>query len=304
MNDEDARGSVARSRLALILAGVLWSLGGAFIKGLPVGAIGITFYRSAFAVLALLPLLRGRRMPRWRDVLVASILYAALLGLYIAATKGTTAANAIFLQDTAPLYAILLGPWIANARIRRADVITLMVAMVGIAILFSGSYHGAEKLPLLMGLASGALFGIFQLWLRRMREADPIAVTVCNNAGVAIIVFPVLLAYAPGDFALMGEAARGSGDALGNLGWLLLMGAVQIAAPYALFSYGMRRVTAGEGSLLALLEPVLNPIWVALIVKEIPSGPTIVGGALILAALSLRYTLFARLGGEDNDARK
>ena len=279
------------SRLALVLAGTLWSLGGAFIKGLPVGPAGITFYRSAFAALALTPFLRGRRFPRWRDVVVASLIYAALLSLYIAATKGTTAANAIFLQDTAPMYAILLGPYVSGERRRRVDLITLAIAMSGIAILFLGSYHGGEKLPLLMGLGSGALFGLFQLWLKRMRDADPIAVTFCNNAGVALLALPVLLTVAPREFGLMGSALVGSAAAVRTLGWLALMGTVQIALPYVLFSYGLRRVSTGEASLLALIEPVLNPVWVALLIRELPSGPTLAGGALILEALTLRYVL-------------
>lgn len=287
-----------RYRLALVSAGVLWSLGGVFIKLLtqnPVwhsSAWGITFYRSLFAALCLAPLLRERTLPKGRDCAVAILFYTLLLALYVASTQGTTAANAIFLQYTAPIYALILGPWLCDEPFRRADAGALAVAMVGIGVLFFGNFQGGEQGPLLMGAGSGLMFGFFLLWLRRMRYADPIAVTAVNNAGVAVLSGAALLVVRPAELGLIPRALFADWSLLPVALLLALMGCVQIAAPYVLFSYGLKRVPSVEGSLLALVEPLLNPVWVLLFVGERPTPATLLGGALIIAALASRYTLF------------
>jgi drug/metabolite transporter (DMT)-like permease len=149
--------------------------------------------------------------------------------------------------------------------------------MTGIALLILSTAGGGDWRGLALGLASGAFFGGFILWMRRLRYADPIAITCLNNLGVALLFLPVL----PHVAAVEGRA----------LAWLALMGAVQIALPYVLFSRGLSRVKGTEASLLTLVEPVLNPVWVALVIGELPSAATVAGGGLIVMALAMRYTL-------------
>lgn len=298
LDKDTAKADLGRYRAALLLAAVLWSVGGVAIKLLTgpgawqSTALGITFYRSLFAALCLLPLLRGRTLPRLGDTLVAVVIYTTLLSLYVAATQGTTAANAIFLQYTAPLYALLFGAWLFREPFRRADLWALAGAMVGIAVLFLGNFKGGERAPLFMGLGSGAMFGLFMLWLRRMRYADPVAVTASNNAGVALVAGLALLVIRPGELSLIPRAVSGESALWAAAGLLVLLGCIQIALPYVLFSYGLKRVSSVEASLLALIEPVLNPIWVALVVGELPTAATVAGGGLILLALAARYTVF------------
>lgn len=270
------------------MAGLLWSMGGLIIKSLPVSAMGITFYRSLFAALCLIPLLRGKTLPRLTDSLVGIAMYATLLFTYVASTQGTTAANAIFLQYTAPIYAMAFGPWLFREPADRRDLVTLVLAMIGMALLFFGSFQGGERIPLLLGAVSGLMFGFFILWQRRLRYAHPIAVTTTNNLGVAFIAGIVLAVQHPADLALPARALSDS-DALRDLGLLILMGVLQFAVPYVLFGYGLRGVGGVEASLLLLVEPLLNPFWVALGIREVPSASTIVGGVIILGALVLRY---------------
>lgn len=296
MTSEDTQ-PLWRYRLVLMLAGLLWSLGGLFIKHLSVhpawhaSALGITCYRSLFAALSLALFLRGRTLPKLRDGLVAVLFYTLLLLTYVAATQGTSAANAIFLQYTAPLWALALGPWLFHEPFHRADASALAVAMVGIGILFFGSFQGGEQLPLLLGAASGAMFGFFLLWLRRMRYADPLAVTAANNAGVALVSGVALLVVRPQEAALIPRAV-GEPALVPVVLLLALMGCVQIAVPYVLLGIGLKRISALESSLLSLVEPVLNPVWVMLFFGEVPTPATITGGALILLALGARYTIF------------
>lgn len=260
----------------LLLGALFWSLGGYFIKEIDAGALGITFFRCLFAAIWLLPLVPGRRFPRIADMLVSIALFALLLGLYVGSTKATTAANAIFLQYTAPVYVILFSPWLLNEKLRRADLMPLAICLGGIAVLFAGNQGSGDMRGIWLGIGSGFFYGLFLLWLRRLRYADPIAITFANCVGVAVILAPF-----PGVWNV---------DAP-NAGLLVLMAAVQFALPYVLFTRGLQDVTGGEASLIALIEPVLNPIWVALLLGEMPTLATIAGGAIILIGLAVRYAL-------------
>ena len=285
---------MAASRVLLVLAAVLWSLGGVFIKSLPVSAMGITLYRSLFAGLVLLPFLRGRKRPGALDLLLLACIYTLMLACYVAATQRTSAANAIFLQYTAPIYVILFSPWLLKERITRPDLVTLGVAAVGIACLIGGSIEAAHRAGILLGLASGLGFALFMIALRRVRYADPLAVTCLNNLVAALLLVPLVAASAPGELQLVARAGE-TPEARQALLFLLLMGPVQIAAPYILFTLGLRHVRSAEASLITLVEPVLNPVWVAFGVREWPSVPTVVGGAFIVLGLALRYTVLPRL---------
>ncbi len=265
------------ARLYLLAGAVLWSSGGFFIKEIDAGAVSITFFRCLFAALLLAPFVRGRTAPRLADTLVSIALFAALLGLYVGSTKATTAANAIFLQYTAPIYVIALAPLLLAERARLVDTAAVAVGVVGIAVLFLGNQGSGETDGLLMGAGSGFFYGLFFLWLRRMRYADPVAITFMNCVGVAIV-----FAFMPGAFDVDLE----------NLALLLVMAAGQFALPYVLFTRGIRDVPSSEASLLALIEPVLNPVWVALLFGENPTLATIIGGTVIVLGLALRYTLW------------
>src|SRR2546422_4116791 len=260
----------ATARLYLLAGAVLWSSGGFFIKEIDAGATSITFFRCLFAAAALSPFMRGRSLPRAHHLGVSIILFALLLGLYVGATKATTAANAIFLQYTAPLYVIAFGPLLIGERLRTRDAPPFAICLAGIAILFAGNQGSADARGLWMGAGSGLFYGLFLLWLRRLRYADAIAVTFANCLGVAVL-FSVL----PGAWDV----------SLRDLVLLFVMGVVQFALPYVLFTRGLRHVEAGEASLIALIEPVLNPLWVVLLLGEKPGLGTLVGGAVIVLGL-------------------
>ena len=275
----------ARAARAELLAGAtLWSSGGLFIKEIHAGATSITVLRCLFAAAWLAPFVRGRRFPRPGDMAVAVVLFAVMLGMFVGSTKETTAANAIFLQYTAPAYVIALSPWLLGERLRRQDLSALAICLAGVVILFAGNRGSGDVAGLAMGAASGLFFALMLVWLRRLRYADPIAITFVNCLGVAILLAPL-----PGVWDV---EAR-------DLGLLVLMAAVQFALPYVLFSRGLQRVRSAEASLLALIEPVLNPIWVVLFFGEEPTAATLAGGAVILLGLALRYSLF-RAPAEDD----
>jgi len=264
------------ARLYLLAGAVLWSTGGFFIKEIDAGATSITFFRCLFAGLLLAPAIGGRQFPRGPDLVISIVLFALLLGLYVGATKETTAANAIFLQYTAPLYVIALAPALLGERVRSRDALPFAICLGGIAVLFIGNSGSGDIPGMLLGAGSGFFYGLFLLWLRRVRYADPIAVTFANCMGVALIF----------SFALLKRDVDGE-----DLALLFVMGAVQFALPYLLFTRGLREVESAEASLLALIEPVLNPVWVALFYGEEPTVATVIGGTVIITGLAVRYTI-------------
>ncbi len=264
------------ARLYVLTGAVLWSTNGLFIKEIGAGALSITFFRCLFAALWLSPLVPGRRFPRPTDLAVSVLLFTALLVLFVSATKETTAANAIFLQYTAPVYVVLFGPWLLGERLHRRDAAPLAVSLAGVVVLFAGNQGSGDARGLWMGLSSGVFWGLFMLWLRRLRYADPIAVTFANCLGVAVLLAPVPSVWDVG---------------AGDIGLIALMGAVQFAVPYVAFTRGLQFVAGAEASLIALIEPVLNPFWVFLAVDERPSAATLIGGAVILVGLALRYVV-------------
>src|SRR5207248_2281761 len=197
----------------------------------PLTVGGVTLYRSLFAGLALAPFLPRLRSALKeqpaalvRDLAVAMAVYVTLLGTYVASMRGTTAANAIILQYTAPLYAIALSPLVLREPWRRADLLTLAIAVPGIAILIAGSFAGAAKTALLLGATSGFCFGFFLLWLRRLRAVDPLAITSLNNLGTALFFAALLALEGNGDLELPVRALHAQRPAAVTLGLLVAMG--------------------------------------------------------------------------------
>lgn len=263
----------------LVAAAVGWSLSGVIIKSAELGALSIAFSRSLVAALCLAPLAWKRRQPLDWGSLWLALAYAGSVILLVAATKITTAANAILLQYTAPIFVFLLGIPLVGERPGWADWAGLVLTMSGVGWIFAGAGQ-ADDLGVALGLASGVSFGMLTLLQRRYRHKDPYWVLGGNNLVVALLLLPWL-----------GPEPSASGrDVL----LMVLMGVVQLGIPYLLFFMALQRVPAGEAALITLLEPLLNPIWVALVVGEMPSQSTKIGGAIVLLGVVLRYAAQGR----------
>lgn len=266
---------VARGRLLILSAAFLWSLAGVFIKFLEVPPLSIVFYRSLFAFLVFTPFLRRIE---WRingPVLVSMLAYTAAISAFVSANKLTSAANAIVLQYTAPIFVFLFSRWVLGEKITPLSWFTLVAGMAGVTVISLDSAGEPEMAGVALALLSGILFAAYMINLRRTQEVQPIYLTWVNNAFCAAVLFFLVRS----ELALTGS----------ELGILAVMGVVQLGLPYFLFSKGLQSVSLQEASLIALIEPVLNPIWVALAVGEIPSSATLIGSAMIVVGLALRY---------------
>ena len=262
-------------RLLILAAAILWSLAGVFIKFLDLHPLAIVFYRSLFASLVFMPFLKRRDLRCNGTILVSVLTYTAAISAFVSANKLTSAANAIVLQYTAPIFVFLFSWLVMREKIAKANLFALAVAMIGIGIISLDSAGEPEMVGVVLALVSGVLFAAYMINLRRTKGIDPVYLTWINNVVCALLLFWVVQAQ----LALTVNQAM----------ILAVMGAVQLGAPYYLFSKGLQTVSLPEASLIALIEPVLNPLWVALIVGELPSTATVWGGALILFGLGVRY---------------
>jgi drug/metabolite transporter (DMT)-like permease len=280
------------SRLEVLAAAALFSSGGAVIKAVHLTGWQVALLRSTVAALTLLVLMREvRRRPNLR-VLGVGVAYAATLILFVLANKLTTSASTIYLQSTAPLYVLLLSPWLLKERIRGRDVAFMIALAAGLGLFFVGfdpvsATAPNPKLGNLLATASGLTWALTVMGLRALGKGGESwgpAGAFWGNIFAALLCLPMALPLAgarPLDFALVGY-----------------LGVFQIGLAYLFLIRGLVRVRAFEASLLLLLEPVLNPIWTWLVHGERPGIWSIAGAAVILLATLLKAWADGRTAGE------
>jgi len=265
-----------RAVLAVAGAAVLWSTGGLFIKLAPMPALAVACGRSLIAGLFYLALLRPNlRAARW----TTAAAYAACIITFVSATKLTTAANAIFLQYTGPAYVLVLSPFLLDEPFRPIDGACVVLSLAGMSLFFVGQIETGQLLGNLLAIASGVFFALAIVLLRREAKSasgDALPSTTLGNLIAAAVTLPWALKAAPEMLSLKGG------------GVLLYLGIVQLGLAYFLFVRGVRRVPAAEASLISMLEPVLNPVWVLIGFGERPGPWAIAGGAIVIAAVVIR----------------
>ena len=262
-----------RSRLLLLAAAALWSTAGAAMKLCGLSAWQIAGGRSLVAGLFLLAVLPEARRRPTRRMALAVVGYACTVVLFTLGNKLTTAANTIFLQDTAPVWVLLLSPLLLSERASRGELLSIPVYGLGLALFFLDELGPGQLTGNLVALAAGVAFAACIVGLRRAREDAPAALVLGNllAAAVALPLWPTGPAARPLDLALVA-----------------FLGVVQLGLAYLCFARGIARVPALVASLLVLLEPVLNPIWTFLVVGERPGPWALAGGAIVIAATAWR----------------
>ncbi|BDG09845.1 DMT family transporter [Anaeromyxobacter paludicola] len=287
----------SKARLEIVLAALLFSTGGAAIKATTLGAWQVASLRSAVAAAALVLFIPEARRGFGRRSALVAVTYAATLTLFVTANKLTTSASAIFLQDTAPLYVLLLGPLLLRERVSRADLGFMVLVAAGMALFFFGADAPLRTAPdplkgNVIAAVSGVTWALTILGLR-WASADPegggpLAATVLGNALAFAACLPAALPLGPVRAA--------------DVAAILFLGVVQIGLAYFLLGRGVHHVRALEASLLLLVEPALNPIWSWAVHGERPGLPTMVGGALVIGATALKSYLDARARGAPEQA--
>ena len=275
--------SPVRYRFYLVATALLFSTGGAAIKSATLNGWQVASFRSGVAAIALLAALpQARRGWSWRVVPVASA-YAAALVLFVLANRLTTAANAVFLQSTAPLYLLFLAPWLLREPVRARDLLCALAVGGGMLLLFIGSERSVATAPdpprgNLIAAASGLTWALTMTGLRWLgRDAIP---GKPHNSALAPVALGNVLAFLTAlPFALPATAIRASDVAV-----ILYLGVVQIGLAYFLLTRAVRHVPAFEATIVLLLEPVMNPVWAWLVNGEQPGPAALAGGAIIISA--------------------
>jgi drug/metabolite transporter, DME family len=273
------RASPIRSRLQLLAAATLFSTGGAAIKTATLTPWQVASFRSGVAAAVLLAVLPEARQGWSRRIVPVAAAYAATLVLFVLATRLTTAAHAIFLQSTAPLYVLLLAPWLLREPIRRRDGLYALVLFGGMALLLFGAAPAAATAPdprtgNVLGLICGLLWALTLTGLRWLGRSGS------KGGGMAPIALGNLLAFFAALPMAMPVTAGGGRDV-----WVILyLGAIQIGLAYVFLTRALRYVPAFEATALLLLEPVMNPIWAWLVHGEKPGAWALAGGAIIVSA--------------------
>jgi drug/metabolite transporter, DME family len=296
------RGSRAVGVVLVLLAAVLWSTGGIGIKSLSGSSMAIAGWRGLFA----LPVLLGMALARVRGAGSAALVplrkpwtwmgaasYALMVICFVVATKRTTAADAIFIQYTSPVYVAVLSWPLLRERVTWIDAVACGGVLVGMVLFFREklsaeaqignlvavvSSFGAAGLPLALRADQRALVRAGDL--RAAVVAPALAIALGDLAAV-VVCAPAMLAEPPADVHA----------------WLLVaaLGLGQIGLPYVLYGLAVPRLTALEGSLVPTLEPILNPVWVALGTGEKPGPMAMVGGGFVLGSVLLQALAGRRL---------
>lgn len=269
--------SLRQARVLVLVAATMWSTSGFFVKSpYLAGWSGpqLAFWRAAFACLALWPLVRH---PRWTWRLIPmTLFFVGMNYTYLTAMVKGTAANANWLQCTAPVWVLLVGVFVYGEKSNWRDWLMVAFAMMGVGVIVYNESRGVGQAAVAWGLASSFFYAGVVLSLRQLRGFDPVWLAALNHLVTALALAPFALA----------ESRFPSG-----MQWVFLagLGIFQMATPYVLFAQSLKRIPGHEATGIGLIEPLLLPTWAYLAWGDRPAHWTLIGGAFILVGLALRF---------------
>jgi drug/metabolite transporter, DME family len=267
------------NHVLLIAAAVLFSTGGAVIKFTSLTSWQVASFRAAIAAVFLCVVLPAARRNWSLSILPAATAYAVTLILFVLATRATTAANAIFLQSTAPLYLLFLGPMVLREPLRKANIAFAAAVAIGMVFLLTGSPSSLATAPNpslgnLLAAASGLTWAVTVTGLRWIARSGT------ENRTIATVTVGNLVACV----ATLPMAFPITTSSMADIAAVFYLGIAQIGLAYLCFARAIRNVSAFEATTILLLEPVLNPIWTWLLHGEFPGVASLAGGGVILSA--------------------
>ncbi len=258
--------------LYLALAAILWSSSGLFVKILDWQPISILAGRSFFASIVFLIYLRRipTRFSMWQ--LLAALMFILTQFLFITSTKLTTAANAIFLQYTMPIYVVLLAYWFLGEKPTRTDWLSMLVIFIGLTLFFGDELSTEGFYGNLLAILSGVTGAIMMVSFRAQKNGNPAESNLIAFLFTATLGFPFIMK-----------------ETWTVNSWLILafLGIFQIGFAFIFFTKGIKHIPALEANLIGTLEPVLNPIWVFLFYGESMGAFALIGGLVVLGGVIL-----------------
>ncbi len=271
-------------RLAVLIAALLWSTSGLFMKSPEISAMVpadragplIALWRSLFCAILLLPFVKWSSLRAEKALFGLFGSFALMSVCFITAMTRSDAGDVIFLQYTAPFWVLVFNRFGLREPTSRSAVVALLIAMVGVGVIVSLGAGVGDLTGLCLALVAGLGYAGVIINLRLLKEQDALSVMALTQVVTALVLLPFLA----GENLLL-EGAQWQ--------WVGGLAVVQYAVPYVFFAWGMKQVTAQEASMLTLVEPVVNPVWVLVLWGQAIAFHTLLGGGLILAALMIRY---------------
>jgi len=263
-----------RGIILLIMTALLWSLGGLFVKLIDWNPMAIAGTRSGIAAVVILLYLRQPKFTWSKYQLWGAAAYCTTVMLYVVGNKLTTAANTILLQYTSPIWVALFGGWFLGERVKWRDWLFIAAVLGGMVLFFLDHITATNFWGNIAALISGISFGWLTLLMRKQKEGSPVETVLLGNVLTFLIALPFM--------------ARDPLPPSGDWGYLLLLGIFQLGLSYILFAEAIKHVAALSSNLIAMIEPILNPLWVLLIIGEVPGPWAVVGGVIILGTVTVR----------------
>ena len=252
---------------------MLWSLGGVLVKWISWNAMAIAGMRSAIAFPLLLIVIRNRHLTFSSVQLGGAVCYTGTVIFFVLATRMTTAANAVLLQYTAPVYVALFSSLFLGEKVSRFGWVTILLALAGMVFFFADHLTTAGMVGNGLAILSGMFFAGLVLLMRKQKQEYPLGSIFLGNILTAFIGLPFMFSQMPDTSSWIG---------------LILLGTVQLGLPYILYSSAIRMVSALDGIMLPMIEPILNPIWVLLVIGERPGFWAIAGGGIVIFSVTLQ----------------
>ena len=252
----------------LIIAALMWSLGGLFIKLVNLNPMAITGIRSLGAAVVLLIYIKKPKL-YWNRYFFAGVLaYSMMVILYVISIRLTTAANAIFLEFTAPLYVVAFSYFLLNERINRFDIFAMVIIFLGMGLFFMDELSFYGFWGNILALLAGVCLALVTVLIRKEKESA-FEIVFFGNALTTIICLP---------FIIQGFNSTTQVD------WFIIfgLGIFQLGIPYLLYTTALKYVSALDAILVGMLEPVFNPIWVYIFVGEAMGEWAFIGAALVI----------------------
>ncbi len=212
---------------------------------------------------------------------MAAVMYSLTMMLFISANKLTTSANAVLLQYTEPVFIVILGRWLlGDERASLVDWLAVAGVLVGMALFFLDDLSLSGNLGNILAVLSGLTFALTAIFMRRQKDGRPTDSFMLAHIITFAVSVPFIL-------------HSGMPTVTGMTG-LVLLGVFQMGIPSLLYGRGVRGVSAISTALITMIEPVMNPVWVAVFLGELPSPRAVSGGCLILACVLARTVLKAK----------
>ena len=265
-----------RAILAMVMCASLWSIAGIFIKMIPWNPLVIAGFRSLIAAVVIVIYMRVAKLKIIfnRDSLLGGVFVAAMFLSFVSANKLTTAANAIVLQYTAPIFILIISAFFMRQRFHLPDIITVVITLLGISLFFFDKLSAGNLVGNCVGILAGLFLACMMLIIGNADDQSRMSGILIGHLITALVGVPL---------AFVLDTPVSSKIVLS----ILALGIVQLGIPYVLYGLAAKHCPPLMCSLIGVIEALLNPVWVFLFDGEAPGAFALVGAVVVIATITV-----------------